>query len=105
MKRNLKLNTLFVIQHLILDLINCFKNRVAEIKCKEAFGQLFEKFLNNLDNWVHTTKVYTIYHVALQDQMTSMGIGLQLKQREANLYSYSRNPSSKDYSKELTMHS
>eukprot|EP00826_Nyctotherus_ovalis_P000851 TRINITY_DN1005_c0_g1_i21.p1 TRINITY_DN1005_c0_g1~~TRINITY_DN1005_c0_g1_i21.p1 ORF type:complete len:253 (-),score=65.26 TRINITY_DN1005_c0_g1_i21:611-1369(-) len=80
-----------------VDLINCFKNRVAEIRRKEAFSKLFKKFLEELGSWVHTSKVYTIFHVALQDQTTARPIALELKERENHLYPYSKNPGSRDY--------
>lgn len=83
---------------LYLDLINCFKNRVAEIRRKEAFSKIFKKFLEELGSWVHTAKVYTIFHVALQDQVTARPIALELKERESHIYAYSKNPGSRDYS-------
>ena len=71
---------------------------MVEINRKEAFSKLFKRFLEYLGNWVHTLKVYTIFHVALQDQLTAHPIALELKSREAHLYSYAKNPGSRDYS-------
>jgi len=80
--------------------MNCFKNRIPEIKRKDAFSQLFKKFLSELGSWVHTTKVYTIFHVALQDQLTIKPIAAELKERENLLYSYAKKPEEQEYSKE-----
>lgn len=78
--------------------MNCFKNRVAEIRRKEAFSKVFKKFLEELASWVHVFKVYTIFQVALQDQAIARPIALELKERENHLYPYSKNPGSRDYS-------
>ena len=78
--------------------MDCFKNRVAEIKRKEAFSQLFKKFLDNLGNWVHTIKVYTIFHVALQDQVTLKEVASELKERDSLLYCYAKRPDEQEYS-------
>lgn len=78
--------------------MNCFKNRVPEIRRKDAFAELFKKFLDELSSWVHTVKVYTIFHVALQDQLTIKPIAAELKERENLLYFFAKKPEDQDYS-------
>lgn len=69
-----------------------------EVKAKEAFVQLFAKFLDNLHSWVHVAKVYTLFHVALQDETTMRLIATELSDREKQLYYYVRRPDSRNYS-------
>ena len=71
---------------------------MTEIRQKEAFSQLFKKFLDGLDGWLHTFKVYTIFHVALQDQNTMRSIAAELKERINLLYSFAKKPGERDYS-------
>ena len=79
--------------------MGCLKNKVYEIKKKEAFSQIFKRFLDNLGNWVHTAKVYTIFHVALQDTVTLKEVAAELKERISLLYCYAKRPEEQDYSK------
>ena len=75
--------------------MGCLKNKVYEIKKKEAFSQIFKRFLDNLGNWVHTAKVY----IALQDTVTLKEVAAELKERISLLYCYAKRPEEQDYSK------
>jgi len=44
--------------------------------------------LDGLINWVHTLKVYSILHAALQDQSVANKVAIELKEKEKYLYSY-----------------
>ena len=74
-------------------MLDCLKNRVAEIKRKEAFSQMFKKFLDNLGSWVHTAKVYTIFHAMIIKE-----VAVELKERETLLYCYAKKPEEQEYS-------
>ena len=78
--------------------MECFKNKVSEIKKKDAFSQMFKRFLDNLGSWIHTTKIYTVLHVGLQDQVTLKYIASEIKERENLLYSYAKKPEEQEYS-------
>jgi len=69
-----------------VDLINSFKNKFPEITFEDAFKKVFKKLQEGLNNWVHTLKSYTIFHVALQDQDTSMKTAKELKALELSHY-------------------
>lgn len=77
--------------------MECFKNRIDEVKKKEAFSLVFKRFLENLINWVHTAKVYTIFHVGLQDPATIDDIAAEIKERENLLYCYAKKPEEMDH--------
>ncbi len=83
---------------MMVDLLDCFKNRVPEKPQKDAFSELFQNFLDNLGSWVHTAKVYSIFHAALQDPATTRNIADEVKGRENLLYCYAKHPEEKDYS-------
>ena len=59
---------------------------------------MFKKFLDNLGSWVHTAKVYTIFHAALQDSMIIKEVAVELKERETLLYCYAKKPEEQEYS-------
>ncbi len=82
-------------------MLDCFKNKVPEKRPKDAFSDLFQKFLDNLGSWVHTTKVYSIFHAALQDPATLRDIANELKERENLLYCYAKHPEEREYSTSL----
>jgi hypothetical protein len=80
-------------------MLKCFRNRCTEVKEREAFNILFKKFLDNLHSWVHVAKVYTVFHVALQEELTMKVVATELMDREKQLYYYVCRPDSRDYSK------
>eukprot|EP00826_Nyctotherus_ovalis_P065633 TRINITY_DN9651_c0_g3_i4.p1 TRINITY_DN9651_c0_g3~~TRINITY_DN9651_c0_g3_i4.p1 ORF type:complete len:208 (-),score=39.80 TRINITY_DN9651_c0_g3_i4:43-666(-) len=80
-------------------MLKCFRNRNPEVKGKEGFTLLFRNFLDSLHNWVHVAKVYTIFHVALQDECTMRIVATELVDREKQLYHYVNRPDARDYSK------
>jgi len=100
MKKNQKLNMLYVFCLYLFQivLLQCFRNKSPEVRQKEAISMLFKKFLDNLTSWVHVAKVYTILHVALQDQGLMREISFEILDRQNLLYFYTKRPDSRDYS-------
>lgn len=84
-----------------LDLIECFKDFNPSTNSQEAFSQLFQKFLDGLFSWVHTLKVYSIFHAALQDQAAAVKVAAELKDKEKHLYHYAHDPNAKGFGKLL----
>lgn len=74
-------------------LLECLKGTNPDIKSKEAFACIFKKFQDSLTSWVHTMKVYTIFHVALQDAKCCKSIAIEIKARE-HLCEFYKKPSS-----------
>jgi hypothetical protein len=72
--------------------MDCFKGKKMEVNKKEAFSLMFKDFLDNLTSWVHTMKVYTIFHAALQDTATMTEIAAEIKERDNLLYCYAKKP-------------
>jgi hypothetical protein len=83
----------------LIDLLDCFKGKIPEVQKKDAFAQLFKRFLSNLAHWVHTAKVYMIFHSALQDRLILQDIASELKAKEALLYCFAISPEETDLGK------